>query len=103
MTPRNVTGERGFLRAAHAVAALTARPDRWIEDVERRLDSYGPDNAPRELDVFVRELVEEALDLGGWAVLAAQQTDSPEVRNALLRVAALGAAAHDLLSSGASG
>lgn len=91
--------ELAFLRSALQSSPVThPHPEAWLSGVFARLDERGRTIEPRELDVYVRELAEEALDLGGWAVLPAQDEAAGVLLPTFRQVAALGAGAHALLT-----
>lgn len=105
--PRDRQLERGLLERAQQHADLP-RSD-WAARVLARVDAHGaivgrdlPDHL--SVDEILRELQEEGLDLGGWAIMAVQVADGrlSEQELELLRenlelVGALGCLADRLL------
>lgn len=100
MTGRRPTLEHGLLdaaaRVAHRIFGVDARP--YVGAVEERLalgaERYG-DDASLDRDNLV-ELLEETPDVAAYALLELQRLggkESEEVRDDLLRVVLLGAAA----------
>lgn len=100
MSARDEAFEAAFLEAAERQAGLYGIG--FVQLVAERLDTMGARHAdrwasmsPREL---VREIREEALDIGGWPVLTAQRLlalglDDPGAllaREKLLEIAAKG-------------
>jgi hypothetical protein len=105
MTGRDSFRERRFL----AEAACGHMP--YIEQALARLDAgqstYGDSWCWIGIRRHLAELTEEAADLGSWSALADQALDGElalsaeqreQTRQALRRVAALGACAHRLLA-----
>jgi hypothetical protein len=105
MTERDSFRERRFL--AEAACGHLA----FVEQAAQRLDTgqatYGDSWQWIGVRRHLAELIEEACDLGAWAVLCDQALDQEHgldadererLRQTLRRVAALGAAAHRLLS-----
>lgn len=102
---RAVAFERAWLASAEGHGDDTA----WISGVLQRLvmgdDRYGESYRWASLTEQVREVAEEALDLGGWTSLIAESLDSrPELTELqrerlaalLTAIAGLGARAHEL-------
>src|SRR4051794_512515 len=83
-------------RLIQAVADRVDHPQRgsFTAGVLARLDQRGYAIQQRPLAAYFRELAEEALDLGGWSLLAAQHEHGAAVLPTLLEVARYGCAAH---------
>ncbi|MGC9221756.1 MAG: hypothetical protein ACP5H2_10465 [Solirubrobacteraceae bacterium] len=108
MTTRDEFRERRFL--AEAACGHAPFVTQALERLEAGEAEYGSSWAWIGVRRHLAELLEEAADLGAWAVLADQALDGElalsaaqreQLRQALRRVAALGAAAHRLLSEAA--